>query len=117
MRKQYTDLPKINWQLIVRVAEEIYRLGIGANKADPLLFPNIGVLDNTISEVEESASTRTPANPILHHGASTFPIYSILSNDVWLKGVIDPSERQDDPRMIAMRRLAVVRPARIERGF
>lgn len=66
----------------------------------------MGESDDAVSGSLEGASDKPPVNPILHHGSSVFPIYSILSNDIWLKGAIDAADRQDDPRMVAMRRLA-----------
>lgn len=105
MQKPETGGPKIDWALLLRVANEICRLGIWAHKVNPLLFENMGKLDDGVSGSPEDASHKPPVNPILHHGSSAFPIYSILSNDIWLKGVIDAIERQDDRRMVAMRRL------------
>ena len=106
MQKPETGGPKIDWALLLRVANEIYRLGIWAHKVNPSLFENMGESDDAVSGNLEDASDKPPVNPILHHGSSAFPIYSILSNDIWLKGVIDAADRQDDPRMVAMRRLA-----------
>jgi len=106
MQKPETGGPKIDWALLLRVADEIYRLGIWAHKVNPSLFENMGESDDAVSGNLEDANNKPPVNPILHHGSSAFPIYSILSNDIWLKGVIDAADRQDDPRMVAMRRLA-----------
>jgi hypothetical protein len=105
MQKPETGGPKIDWALLLRVANEIYRLGIWAHKVNPLLFENMGELDDAFSGRLEEASNKLPVNPILHHGSSAFPIYSILSNDIWLKGIVDAAERQEDPRMVSMRRL------------
>lgn len=106
MQKPETGGPRIDWALLLRVANKIYELGIGAHKANPLLFENMGELDGAVSGKLEDAIDKPPVNPILHHGSSVFPIYSILSNDIWLKGAIDAAERQDNPKMVAMRRLA-----------
>lgn len=106
MQKPETGGPKIDWALLLRVANEIYRLGIWAHKLNPSLFENMGESDDAVSGSLEDSSGKPPVNPILHHGSSAFPIYSILSNDIWLKDAIDAAERQDDPRMVAMRRLA-----------
>lgn len=106
MQKPETGGPRIGWALLLRVANKIYELGIGAHKANPLLFENMGELDGAVSGKLEDAIDKPPVNPILHHGSSVFPIYSILSNDIWLKGAIDAAERQDNPKMVAMRRLA-----------
>ena len=106
MQKPETGGPKIDWSLLLGVANEIYRLGIWAHKENPLLFQNMGQLDGAVLGSLEDASDKPPVNPILHHGSSAFPIYSILSNDIWLKGINDVAEQQDSPKMVAMRRLA-----------
>jgi hypothetical protein len=101
MQKPETGGPKIDWALLLRVANEIYRLGVGTHKANPLHFEDMGQLDDAVSGNLEDARDKPPVNPILHHGSSAFPMYSILSNDIWLKDLIDAAERQDDPRKIA----------------
>lgn len=106
MQKPGTGGPKIDWPLLLQVAIQIHRLGIQAHLVNPDLFPNMGELDDAISSDPKSHDSKPPENPILNHGSTIYPLYSILSNDVWLKNVIGGEARQADPNMVAMRRLA-----------
>lgn len=106
MQKAEPDIPKIDWPLLLRVANEIYRLAIPLQRVSPLLFKDIGDLDGTGSNDLKNENTSPLANPMLFHGSQIYPLYSILSNDIWLSGAINSADRQMHRYTVAMRRLA-----------
>jgi len=106
MKKPETAAPKVDWQLLLRVANEIYRVAIPLRHASPPLFKDVGDLDGSNSNDLRNENISTLANPMLFHGSQIYPLYSILSNDILLSGAISSAERQSHPYTVAMRRLA-----------
>jgi hypothetical protein len=106
MQKPGTGAPKIDWPLLLRVANEIYRLAIPFQHAIPPLFKDMGDLDGESANDLRNKNTILSANPMLFHGSQIYPLYSILSNDILLSGAISSAERQSHPYTVAMRRLA-----------